>query len=66
MRTDLPEDLLLALVRAVDDASDRWFLTHWEGLERATAERVLDGVVDALRRLLTPAPRGGHGGEAQP
>lgn len=52
IRTDIPDDLLMAWVEAVDDAHDRWLLKHWRELDQdalgASAERVVDG----LRRLV--------------
>jgi AcrR family transcriptional regulator len=54
VRDDLPEDLLLRLVMAIDDAGDRWLLDRWEGLEREEIEHVAALLVDALRRVLEP------------
>jgi AcrR family transcriptional regulator len=59
IRTDLPEDLLMGWVRAVDDASDRWILGHWDELDHQALAAAADQVVDGLRRLISPA-----GGEA--
>jgi hypothetical protein len=52
IRTDMPNDLLLAWVRAVDDANDRWILEHWDQLDRQALEAAADRVVDGLRRLI--------------
>mgnify|MGYP001180967439 CR=1 FL=1 len=54
VRTDLPEELLVALFASVDDASDRWLLAHWETLSRAEMLATVRGVMDGLRRLLAP------------
>jgi AcrR family transcriptional regulator len=54
VRDDLPEELLLALLMAIDDAGDRWLLARWESLEREEIERVAGLLVDALRRVLEP------------
>ncbi len=54
VRTDLPEDLLVALFIGIDDATDQWVLAHWETLSReelvTTARRVILGV----NRILAP------------
>ncbi len=52
IRRDLPDDLLMAWVRAVDDANDRWILEHWQELDQQTLAVAADRVVDALRRLI--------------
>jgi AcrR family transcriptional regulator len=54
IRTDMPEDLLLSLLIAVDDAHDRWLFTHWSELSPADLEQAADRISDTLRRLLTP------------
>lgn len=52
MRTDLPDELLAALLVAVDDAHDRWLFGQETAVDaRAAAERI----TDLLRRLLKPA-----------
>jgi AcrR family transcriptional regulator len=52
VRTDLPDELLMAWVRAVDDASDRYILDHWEELDHDALAAAADRVVDGLRRLV--------------
>ena len=52
VRTDLPDDLLMAWVRAVDDASDRWILEHWDELDLAALQAAAERVVDGIRRLI--------------
>lgn len=54
VRRDLPDDLLLSLFIAVDDASDRWLLERWDTLSREELEATVRKVVDAMRRLLAP------------
>lgn len=54
IRTDLPEDLLLSLVIAVDDAHDRWLFDHWSELSPADLEQAASRISDMLRRLLSP------------
>jgi AcrR family transcriptional regulator len=60
VRDDVPEELLVAWVGALDGAGDRWLLTHWEQLDDAAMQRHADRVVDGFRRLLTPAQPGGQ------
>ena len=55
IRTDLPEELLLALVVAIDMAHDRWLYAHWSELSQADLEKAAIRIGDTLRRLLTPA-----------
>jgi len=55
VRGDLPDDLLLSLFIAVDDASDRWLLERWDDLSREELEGTVRKVVDMMRRLLAPA-----------
>jgi AcrR family transcriptional regulator len=59
IRTDLPDDLLMAWVRAVDDAHDRWVLEHWQELDRDALSAAAERMVDGLRRLV-----GNRGGTA--
>jgi AcrR family transcriptional regulator len=52
IRTDIPIDLLMAWVRAVDDANDRWILEHWNELDVDALRSAADRVVDGIRRLV--------------
>ena len=54
VRDDLPEELLLALVVAVDDAHDHWLYAHWAELSMADLEAAALRASDNLRRLLSP------------
>ena len=56
VRRDLPDDLLLSLFIAVDDAGDRWLLAHWDDLTREELEATVRKMADAMRRLLAPPP----------
>ncbi|HQY91770.1 TetR/AcrR family transcriptional regulator [Caldilinea sp.] len=52
VRTDLPDDLLAALLIGVDDASDRWLLAHWETLSKEELLTIIRRVVAGLSRML--------------
>lgn len=54
VRTDLPDDLLAALIIAVDDAHDRWLFSRIGGLAEAELEAGAARATDLLRRLLKP------------
>ncbi len=54
IRSDMPEELLLALLIAVDDAHDRWLFAHWSELTPADLEEAAGRISDTLRRLLSP------------
>jgi AcrR family transcriptional regulator len=54
IRDDLPEELLLSLVIAVDDAHDRWLFAHWSELSSTDLEGAAIRIADTLRRLLSP------------
>ena len=54
VRTDLPDDLLIALLTAVDDTHDRWLFSRTEALSEAELNKAAGQVGDLLRRLLTP------------
>lgn len=56
IRTDLPDDLLMGWVLAVDDANDLWILNNWNTLDEEALSVAADRVVDGLRRLI-----GAHG-----
>jgi AcrR family transcriptional regulator len=51
VRTDVPDDLLLAWLRAVKDASDRWLLVHWDELDCAALAAAAERAFDGIRRL---------------
>lgn len=54
IRDDLPEELLISLLLAVDDAHDRWLFDHWSELTTADLEQAAVRIGDILRRLLSP------------
>ena len=57
VRTDLPADLLLALVMAVDDVHDQWLLQQWPNTDTTALEALVQRMVDVWRRLLEPSNR---------
>jgi AcrR family transcriptional regulator len=54
IRDDMPDELLLSLLIAVDDAHDRWLYAHWPELSPADLEQAALRISDTLRRLLAP------------
>ncbi len=55
VRQDLPPELLLALILAVDDATDRWLLSRRERFDQTEIEGLVALMVDTWKRLLVPA-----------
>jgi AcrR family transcriptional regulator len=56
IRTDMPGDLILAWLGALDGASDHWLLAHWSELDRDAIARISDQTVDGMRRALAVVP----------
>lgn len=54
IRTDLPDDLLAALLIAVDDAHDRWLFGQVQTLSETDLEAGATRMCDLLQRLLAP------------
>lgn len=54
IRTDLPNELLVGLFIAVDDAADRWLLARWHSLEQEEVEDIVRRIILGLERLLAP------------
>ena len=54
VRTDLPFDLLVGVVTAVDDAGDRWLVEKFEELEPDDFKKWALSFVDLLKRMLAP------------
>ncbi|MCP4809569.1 MAG: TetR/AcrR family transcriptional regulator [Proteobacteria bacterium] len=52
IRTDLPEGLLAAVVRACSEAVDRWYLDHFD--PDADPDQVAGVFTDLIRRLAAP------------
>jgi hypothetical protein len=57
IRTDLPEDLLLGMVVALDEECDRWLADQWDKLSRAEIERLWTSMLATFARVLGPLPR---------
>jgi AcrR family transcriptional regulator len=56
IRHDLPDDLIVQLFWAIDEAHDQWLLAHKEELKRADIEKVIiPRLIDVLQRVFTPA-----------
>jgi AcrR family transcriptional regulator len=54
VRADLPEELLMAWIRGLDDANDRWILAHWDELDEHALSDAAARFIDGLRRLIGP------------
>jgi AcrR family transcriptional regulator len=54
IRTDMPGDLLVAVVAAAGEAADRWFVDNRERLDQAEADTLALSLFAALRRLVEP------------
>jgi len=54
IRDDLPQELLLSLLIAVDDAHDRWLYARWSELSPDDLEQAATRISDTVRRLLSP------------
>ena len=54
VRTDLPNDLLFAIVNGFDQISDEWLLSHWTQVDRAELDRIMYKMADVLRRVISP------------
>jgi len=52
VRSDVPLELLLELLFAVDDVGDRWLMDNWDRVERAERERVSATMFAMVRRML--------------
>lgn len=64
VRADLPRELLITAVAAMDEAVDRWMLDNWERVGTDEMERILEVFFAVLRRMLEPPVSGpGTGGD---
>lgn len=55
IRRDLPQDLLMRLFMAVDDAMDRWLLENWEGSQMPALRQTVRRTLQGLARFMAPA-----------
>jgi AcrR family transcriptional regulator len=58
VRADLPLDLLVACVLAVDEAGDRWLLDRLQALDDDEVARLADARMDLMRDMLDAAHEG--------
>ena len=56
VRSDLPVELLQALLVGADEAGDRWFVENWDGVAEKETERLFEEVFAIFRRMLEPPP----------
>jgi AcrR family transcriptional regulator len=54
VRTDLPTDLLVEMLRGMDDASNRWLAAHLDEIDLGELERVSRLTMQMLRAALSP------------
>jgi len=56
VRTDLPDDLIIALVQHIDAAGDEWIINHWQELDLEKVKDLQTRLIDGMRQLLMPPP----------
>jgi AcrR family transcriptional regulator len=56
VRTDLPDDLLVALVLGIDEAAEQWLVEHLPALPAAEVEALTMRLLKTARRLIEPQP----------
>jgi AcrR family transcriptional regulator len=54
IRTDLPDELLIAWFRAIDGASDDWLLAHLHQLDQETITHIARQTIATIRQALAP------------
>ncbi len=54
IRTDLPNELLVAWFRAIDGASDDWLLAHVDQLDQDTITHIARQTIATIRQALAP------------
>jgi hypothetical protein len=54
IRTDLPQELLLAWFRALDGASDDWLLTQLDHLDQETIRHISRQTMATIQLALAP------------
>ena len=55
IRTDLSDDLLYALVMAIDEAHDQWLLPQWSTMDADDIATAVARIINLLQRLLSPS-----------
>jgi len=61
IRTDLPLDLLVAIVMGADQGGDRWMMEHWNEFTEKDLKSIVDVRVDLLRDMLDKENEGWEG-----
>jgi hypothetical protein len=61
IRTDLPQDLLVAIVMGADQGGDRWMIEHWDEFSAQELKKIVDARVDLLRDMLDKENEGWEG-----
>jgi len=54
VRQDLPEELLISMAIALDEACDRWLMEHWEELGADEVGRIMELLFGIWRKILEP------------
>ena len=54
VRTDLPSDLMIALLIALDEATDHWFAEHLDSMRQDQLDEMVGALMDTLRSMLLP------------
>lgn len=54
IRTDVPDELLIAWFRAIDGASDDWLLAHLDHLDQEAITHLAHQTIATIRQALTP------------
>ena len=56
IRTDLPNELLIAWFRAIDGASDDWLLAHLDQLNQEAITHISHQTIATIQQALAPPP----------
>lgn len=54
IRTDLPQELLVAWFRAIDGATDDWLVAHLDGLDQEAIHSIARNSTEAIRHAVAP------------
>ncbi len=57
VRSDLPQDLLIAVVTGLDNAADHWLVDQWEQLGPDEVCRLSKQVFETMQLIVSPPPR---------